>query len=385
MLHYLISILIGFLSWNGNIYGLIAAPFLVLLWKNVSNKKQAYFIALSYYLAASYGLIKGAGVFFGNPITQELSIIAGLSIWIVPNLLLSLPWGMLWNNQGYLWRIPLILLIVSIPPIGLFGFANLITASGVLFPGSRWFGLIATIFLMITLCYPNKQILALTIITVFSLVLNLTYKEPAPPQGWVGVNTNIGWIKNSSDEYNHNKQLIEIISNLIGQDNIKVVLLPELVIGSWNEAIKNLWYKLAIKAKQRGITILLGGKQWMKEKEYTNGLITIGNEEDKLLINRVPVPISMWRPWSKTKAKAKSYWFDNGIYELAGKKVTTLICYEQLLVWPILHSMLYKPDIILASSNVWWAIDTNIPAILKEVVRAWGRLFGIPKLIARNK
>jgi apolipoprotein N-acyltransferase len=238
---------------------------------------------------------------------------------------------------------------------------------------------------MITLCYPNKQILALTIITVFSLVLNLTYKEPAPPQGWVGVNTNIGWIKNSSDEYNHNKQLIEIISNLIGQDNIKVVLLPELVIGSWNEAIKNLWYKLAIKAKQRGITILLGGKQWMKEKEYTNGLITIGNEEDKLLINRVPVPISMWRPWSKTKAKAKSYWFDNGIYELAGKKVTTLICYEQLLVWPILHSMLYKPDIILASSNVWWAIDTNIPAILKEVVRAWGRLFGIPKLIARNK
>jgi hypothetical protein len=82
----------------------------------------------------------------------------------------------------------------------------------------------------------------------------------------------------------------------------------------------------------------------------------------------------MWRPWSTTKAKARSSWFDPVIYELAGKRVIVLICYEQLLIWPILYSMFYKPDIIISSSNVWWAKDTNIPAIQKEAVKDWGKI-----------
>jgi hypothetical protein len=378
----------GYISWHGNIYGLIAAPFIALLWSQTKNKTHAYLITLSYYLAASHGLIKGAGVFFANSFTSEASMFAGLAIWVIPSLFLLLPWGLLWSPKNHCWRLTIIIIIISIPPIGLFGWANPITAAGILFPGAKWLGLAATLLLMILLCGPSSKtnISAITIISLLSLALNLTYQEPSIPQGWTSINTNISRVKNSDDEYHQNKSLIQQVGSLIATtpNNIKVILLPELVVGTWNEPTKYLWQKLAVKAKSLDITILLGTKIEITSKEYISGLIAIGSGNSVFLPDRVPVPISMWRPWTD-KPTAISYFFDPGINYINGKKITTLICYEQLLIWPILHSMLYKPDIILASSNVWWAKDTNIPDIQKQSIKAWSRLFNVPILEAMNK
>ena len=62
-----------------------------------------------------------------------------------------------------------------------------------------------------------------------------------------------------------------------------------------------------------------------------------------------------------------------------------LICYEQLLIWPILQSALHKPDVIIAIGNGWWATGTSIPEIQLASMKAWARLFGLPLATAFNR
>jgi hypothetical protein len=73
---------------------------------------------------------------------------------------------------------------------------------------------------------------------------------------------------------------------------------------------------------------------------------------------RMPVPVSMWRPWASGGASAQFFGHPTGRF--AGRSIAPLICYEQLIVWPILQSMLFGPDVIVATGNGWWTGDTNI-------------------------
>ncbi len=389
IIQLLLSALFSYLAWGGNEKWLMLSIGLISLWSFSRNKVQAYLCVLSYYLAASYGLIKGVGVFFGNPGSEEISIIPGIVIWLLPNIILSLPWAVLWGREGYYWRILTILFLVAIPPLGLFGWANPVTAAGVLFPGASWLGLFATVILLILLCYTYKPSMSLVIsiglLATFSAICQICYKNPQNPLDIIGIDTELGWIKSLEDEYEHNKLLIEKVNEVIENNKgIKLILLPELVIGSWNNANKHLWQKLNQKSKELGITILLGGKVNFSPREYISGMIAIGKEEDIILLDRVPVPISMWRPWAMDKTSAISHWFNPGVYNIQDKIVASIICYEQLLIWPFLHSMIYSPEIMLASSNTWWARDTNIPSIQQQVIKAWARLFNKSLIKAAN-
>jgi hypothetical protein len=89
---------------------------------------------------------------------------------------------------------------------------------------------------------------------------------------------------------------------------------------------------------------------------------------------RQPVPLTMWRPWSSDGARA--VWDSAPTFELDGRRVAPLICYEQFLVWPVLQSLWHRPDVLLAIGNAWWAHHTSLPAIQTAAVTAWARLFG---------
>jgi len=69
---------------------------------------------------------------------------------------------------------------------------------------------------------------------------------------------------------------------------------------------------------------------------------------------------------------------------VAGQRVTILICYEQLLIWPILQSMWSDPDLVVAIGNGWWTSGTSIAAVQRATILAWARLFGKPALFSFN-
>ena len=100
-------------------------------------------------------------------------------------------------------------------------------------------------------------------------------------------------------------------------------------------------------------------------------------------IQGIPVPVSMWKPWAPDGAVADVFGRAN-IVEVNGMRVGVVICYEQLLPFSLLWTMLSRPNVVVAVSNVWWAKETSISEIQLQTVRAFGRLFGVAVVVSRN-
>src|SRR5260363_42871 len=75
------AIAIGIGAWNGIVEGLFCAPFIVLLWR------------------------------------------FGAFIWIAPSALLALTWTLCWGQTRHSVRILAALFLISVPPIGVIGWA----------------------------------------------------------------------------------------------------------------------------------------------------------------------------------------------------------------------------------------------------------------------
>ena len=62
-----------------------------------------------------------------------------------------------------------------------------------------------------------------------------------------------------------------------------------------------------------------------------------------------------------------------------------LICYEQLIVWPVLTALVDEPDVLITIANVAWLAGTPIPDCQAAAVRCWARLFWLPIVSAINR
>jgi hypothetical protein len=95
----------------------------------------------------------------------------------------------------------------------------------------------------------------------------------------------------------------------------------------------------------------------------------------------------MWQPWRSLLGEsggARADFFANPVVAIGASRAAPLICYEQLIVWPILQSMLHDPDLVVAVGNGWWTEGTSIVAIQRAATTAWAKLFAKPLVIAFN-
>jgi hypothetical protein len=115
---------------------------------------------------------------------------------------------------------------------------------------------------------------------------------------------------------------------------------------------------------------------------YDNAVVVRG-AETATAVQRIPVSIGMWNPFQSQGARANL--FARTVTPIAGERAAVLVCYEQILIWPVLSSALEHPTVFVAVANDHWAIGTPIPAFQTTAIRAWSRLFGIPFLTATNQ
>jgi apolipoprotein N-acyltransferase len=113
----------------------------------------------------------------------------------------------------------------------------------------------------------------------------------------------------------------------------------------------------------------------------TNALILRGAETDSFQ-QRIPVPIAMWNPLKTAAARLNIS--GAGVINLHGERAAVLICYEQLLTWPVLASMAERPTVLIAIANNHSVTGTPIPRFQLAAVRAWARLFRLPYFSAVN-
>ncbi len=366
---------IGAAAWGSSLAALALAPLAVSLWATRTPRLAAWLVMLAYYLAAARGLPFGAARFFGN---DTPSIFSAL-LWFGASLALSAPWACLWARQGFYWRVPLALVLCTVPPVGLVGWANPATAAGVFFPALGWLGLVAMVAALAALCYwPTRVGAALAVAALAGAVVS----SPAAPSWIQAHQTTYGGSGGAGRDFMRDYAANQSMIELAVSSKAPFVLFPETVAGLWTPATAELWEDAAAHLRATGRTALVGAEVPIEGTGRTrNALVFVGHHSGEL-VQRIPVPVSMWKPWADAGTEANL--FGDGIGQVNGKRAAVLVCYEQLLVWPMLLSQAAGPEIVIGAANDYWAAETSIPGIQTMTLRAWSRLFSVPLVVAVN-
>jgi len=316
-----------------------------------------------------------------------------------------------------LWRVPLGLLISIIPPLGLIGWASPAVAAGLLFPATGYVGFALTLCLPGCLAVAPKRTLVVAA-TLAAVCNGLHPQLPNVPDDWQGINTKYGAVAHDHLNLLREYQIAEDIQSRSLASPARVIVFPESVIPHWTSATDLFWEHTITTLKRHGKTVLFGAiipatsapveSRWAhdltasvaalqnttantgesrgrsergSQGSYTNGIVMRGAETG-WFAQRVPVPLGMWRPFSNTGAPLKLA--GPPVVSIGDDTAAIIICYEQLIPWPVLTSFLERPSIIVAVANNFWVSGTPIPRVQQSTMRAWARLFHLPVIFAAN-
>lgn len=386
----LLSATLGVAISNGSPLGLAVSILAPVVFLRQSSRFYAFVCAVIYHLAALRDLPLVSRNFFGP--TSGLA--EGIPLWIIAAGLLSVPWIWAWSPSPIpsLWRCPIALLLSVFPPLGIIGLASPIASAGLLFPGTGFAGF------ALTLCVPAlllnfweaSSIAIASAVLLFHLPAGT---QPPPPSDWAAVNTTFGPVGHGHADIVREYQVAKQIAAAAGCSRARVVIFPEAVAPSWIGAIV-----------PNGKTILVGAVEpERKAAGFEAELAALSSSvaiaatpesptyENKVLVRgaqtadfdqRVPIPIGMWKPLTRNGVPLNLA--GRGTLIIAGRRAAIVICYEQLIAWPVLTSFLENPSVIVAISNNVWVSGTAIPKVERSTMEAWAALFHVPLLCAAN-
>ncbi|GLS35276.1 conjugal transfer protein TraB [Mesorhizobium tianshanense] len=350
-----------------------------LLWAKSPSRVVAVAVSAGYFLAASRGLPQGVATFYAADLWP------GLLLWVMASTSFVTVHAALWTKHpgnGRAVRYLAAAVLMGLPPFGITGWAHPMTAAGVLFPGWGWCGLVATAasIAMMTSRYWPAAVIALGGFWLWSAA---TWTAPSLPDGWEGVDLKLGQSLGRESSLEHYRGLIATVRARAAEGS-RFIVFPESALGFWTPTLARLWQE---DLRGSDITVLAGAAV-IDASGYDNVMVAITADETRILYReRMPVPVSMWQPWRRWTGRgggARAHLLANPVVELAGTGIAPLICYEQLILWPALQSMLHAPDIIVATGNGWWTAGTSIVAIQQASAVAWAKLFNRPLVTAFN-
>jgi hypothetical protein len=373
------SALAGTIGWSGYALALPVAVAYPALWSLARNRWIAACVSAAYFLAASRGLPQGVAAFYQSDIWP------GLVLWLAASTGFVIVHAVLWSSRADSWtalRYGIAMALMAIPPFGIVGWAHPLTGAGTLFPGWGWAGLgaqAAGLALMTTRYRPAAAIA----FSGFWLWSAAFWTEPKIGHGWQGVDLELG---DSLGRDNSLARHSELAATLLRhrRPDTRDMLLPESALGFWTPSVDRLW-----RQQLAGSNVsVVAGAALVDPDGYDNVLVRVSKDHSEILYReRMPVPGSMWQPWLQRLGKgggARAHIFANPVATVNGTRVAPLICYEQLLVWPILQSMMERPDLIIAVGNDWWTSGTAIVGIQRASAQAWARLFDKPLVMSFN-
>ena len=413
------AIVLGLGVSTGYPLGIIAAAAMPIACLAPGTRKGAFKSAFGYYAAALWPMIPGLEAYWKS------DLVVPLLLWICTALLLSLPWTLAWTSYSfqYLWRAPLALVATIIPPLGIVGLASPLTGAGYLFPGAGWAGLAAVAFLpgILLSAQPlswRVRAAVVSLAVALCVASHFLYsRDVEPPYGWTAINTHLGDLSQPFRDF----QAAQFIQQKADKSSARVLIFPEAVVPRWSEATEAFWRESLDHCRTRGQILAIGAglpdKLARNDRESLNNLRTydfgeaievlksgsprtilgpmrsrLSERVDNTMLlvgaesatfnQRVPVPVGMWRPFSKVSVPLRLN--APGVLAIDHERAAVLICYEQMLTFPILASMLQHPTVIVGISNTFWVGQTPVPRFQANALRAWAKLFRLPYFLAVN-
>ncbi|WP_269140794.1 conjugal transfer protein TraB [Oryzicola mucosus] len=380
----------GWVGWSGEVLLLPVAMVFPSLWATSGSRTVAALVSAGYFLAASRGLPQGVANFYAADLWP------GLLLWAAASLSFAGVHAVFW--EGHMEGLPsekkgrpgisraarylTVVTLMGLPPFGITGWAHPLTAAGVLFPGWGWWGLGAA---AAGLAMMTSRYWPITAIALVGLWLSsaATWTQPPPPEGWKGINFAHGQDLGRDGSLNHHRDLIATVRAAAGAGT-RFVVLPESALGFWTPTVAKLWQQ----SLRGSDLVVIAGAAAVDAGGYDNVMVVISPDGTHVLYReRMPVPVSMWQPWRGWTGRgggARAHFFNNPAVEIGGNRIAPLVCYEQLILWPVLQSMLHSPDVVVATGNGWWTAGTSIVAIQQASAAAWARLFDVPLVNAFN-
>jgi predicted amidohydrolase len=423
---------IGLVVSTGHPVGIIAAAGMPLACLIPGARKAVFKSSLAYYLAGLWPMVPGLDRYLGESVSPFIPV----TLWVLISALLSAPWAIVWTSErhvDYLWRVPLALLATVVPPLGIIGFISPLTAAGYLFPGTAWFGLTAVALLPGILLSTDsldlrRRSAVLLVVTTVAVGLAIGGRVLSPSTksipGWMAVNTSFGDVSRPFQAF----VAARYIQSKAAAASARVLIFPEAVVPRWSDATAAFWHESLDHCRARGQILVVGAglpaqsasepedrerlralqfgaaldvlagidKQSVPgiESPVTSNMLNrpvpersenaalILGSESATFYQRVPVPIGMWRPFSKDGVPLRLW--APGVLAIDHQRTALLICYEQMLVFPVLASMLRHPSVIIGLSNTFWFDGTTVPRYQTSALRAWAKLFHLPVFSAVN-
>jgi apolipoprotein N-acyltransferase len=366
---------IGLIAWRGQLWAIplsILVPCLIAIQPTRSTAGATSF---AYYASASLPVIGVAKVYWPSSET------GAVFMWIAAAALLSAPWFLCWTRLESLrpWTAAIAVSLSAVPPLCIIGWASPLLSAGVLFPHSGWFGIAAVLALASLLIHKRFRTISLLAAGAIGIFINTQVKHLQIPAGWVGQMTRIQRPRKADDlaDFAIEEQLQQVAKS----SSAKFLVFPEGAVRSWTEATDTFW---APAVSNAGKTLLIGAGQPIPDSaRYYNSVVIVGDHALPSFHQRIPVPGGMWNPFQPDRGVALNL-LGPGTIDVGDQRAAILICYEQLLTWPMLRSAAEKPTILIAISNESWTQATTVPRTQHACVRAWARLFGLPVISAIN-
>ena len=422
-----LAVALGLGISSGHPLGMIAAAGMPLTCLAPCTRNAASESAFAYYAAALWPIIPGLEAYWrSEPLIPVL-------LWIFGAILLSLPWAIAWTANRFhcLWRAPLALLATILPPLGIVGLASPVTGAGYLFPGASWIGLafvalLPGVVLSTQILQMRRRAVVLFSTSVICVALSMAgarlhERDVQVPSGWIAVDTHFGDVSRPFQDFT----AAQFIQQKAAETSARVLIFPESVVPRWSEATEAFWRKSLDQCRARGQTLAIGAgvlarngtqhdaveklydlksydfvaaidalqnndlhQQWISNHQIIpltppidNTMLLVGSES-ATFYQRVPVPIGMWRPFTTGTVPLRLG--APGVLPIEHQRAAVLICYEQMLTYPILASILQHTSVIVGIGNTFWIKHTPIPLYQANAIRAWAKLFHLPSISAVN-
>ena len=412
----LASAAVGLLLTTASPIAIAITTFIPALWMAQPTRRGAFIGACCYYAGALWPVIPAVNAFLASDLSAAGTWHTGslgAILWAACAVTLSLSWPLLWtaDPRQLLWRAPIAGLLVVIPPLGLIGVASPLAAAGFLFPAMKFIGLLAVLLAPgMIVCHPR---MGTALLLTAALVTNVVYSGGAkPPDDWQAINT-VGEDEAPDDYWTISKTLERAEAS-----SAHVVVFPEGALPQWTKSAESFFDRRlsALGARHQIIIagalmpadspnrmgevnfadqlqVLRGSDPFaarlprvhvrpIPEEAYRNGIVALGKASG-VVQQRVPVPFGMWRPFTGTGVPLNVA--GDGILRVAGQRAAVLICYEQLLVWPAVVSMLHRPTLIVGIANDHCVRHTPIPELQQMYLQSWSRLCNLPLISASNR
>ena len=385
-----LSAVIGFYGLSTDIRFSTLILVIPVFWILADSRCSAFAVVLAYKLFASRGLLQCAAVFLSESHTP----LQAAMLYFFLSFAASFPFLVFWSKDSKvraLYLIAAMLTAYVLPPISLIGIINPLVATGTVFKGWGFIGMLV-ILVVYSICALSRlfSFLFLCVIVAFTLFPSDDWYRPPAPVGFVAIDTSFGKLASGSSNFAQDYERTQAVFNDLRKQNIKsmdarVIVLPETIAGRLNTSGLALWREETQKLLHHDMTFIFGAKIPTGDgRRYDNAAIMLYKGEITLSKQRIPVPYSMYRgPFAEDGANL--HLFDDGIIRLPdGRTIVMIICYEAYLSWPFLLSMAHKPDVIVSIANLWWCRGTSLPQSQSTILSLWGLLFGVPVVFAQN-